>query len=188
MNWVGMLYFTFPSWYRSSSVRYGLYSTCALCINDTALTLNIFVNWKKTKLTSSEFFIHWCRCFWFRELTVCQHRNLCHASIVFSFFLYVSTTLVDLGLFFSFLTLYTADRTPWTWDNPSQGRYIHTGQHKHRINSHNTDIHSLGGIRKHDPSVRASEDGSCLRPRGHRDRHESYVAEIKLLWKTAFKR
>jgi hypothetical protein len=45
--------------------------------------------------------------------------------------------------------------------SPSQGRYLHTGQHKHRINAH-TDIHASNGIRTHDPSVRASEDSSCL--------------------------
>jgi hypothetical protein len=45
--------------------------------------------------------------------------------------------------------------------SPSQGRYLHTGQHKHRIKTHNTDIHDLNGIRTHDPSVRASEDSSC---------------------------
>jgi hypothetical protein len=43
----------------------------------------------------------------------------------------------------------------------------YTGQHKHRINA---DIHAHSGIRTHDPSVRAEEDISCLRPRGHRDR------------------
>jgi hypothetical protein len=46
----------------------------------------------------------------------------------------------------------------------SQGRYIHTEQHKHRINAH-TDIHVFSGIQTHDPSVRACEDSSCLRPR-----------------------
>jgi hypothetical protein len=51
----------------------------------------------------------------------------------------------------------------------SQGRYLYTGQHKHRINAH-TDIHTLNGIRTHDPSVRASEDSSCLRQHGHCDR------------------
>jgi hypothetical protein len=51
-------------------------------------------------------------------------------------------------------------------NNPSQGRYLQTEQHKHRINAHNTDIHALSGIRTHDPSVRASEESSCLRPRG----------------------
>jgi hypothetical protein len=52
--------------------------------------------------------------------------------------------------FLSFLVLYTVCRTPWT-----QGRYLHT------------DIHALSGIQTHDPSVRASEDSSCLRSRGH---------------------
>jgi hypothetical protein len=32
-----------------------------------------------------------------------------------------------------------------------------------------TDIHASSGNRTHDPSVRAGEDGSCLRPRGHCD-------------------
>jgi hypothetical protein len=36
--------------------------------------------------------------------------------------------------------------------SPSQGRYLHTGQHKHRINAH-TDIHASSGIRTHDPSI-----------------------------------
>jgi hypothetical protein len=54
--------------------------------------------------------------------------------------------------------------------SPSQDLYVHTGRHKHRINAH-TDIHALSGIRNHDLSVRTSEDSSCLRPRGHCDRH-----------------
>jgi hypothetical protein len=53
--------------------------------------------------------------------------------------------------------------------SPSQDRYLHTEQHEHRINAHNTDIHALSGIRTHDPSVRAGEDSSCLRQRGHSD-------------------
>jgi hypothetical protein len=50
--------------------------------------------------------------------------------------------------------------------SPSQSRYLHTGQHKHRINAH-TDTHALSGIRIHDPRVRTSECSSRLRPRGH---------------------
>jgi hypothetical protein len=50
--------------------------------------------------------------------------------------------------------------------SPSQGRYLHSGQHKHRIYAQ-TNIHVLSGIRTHDRSVRASEDSSCFRPRGH---------------------
>jgi hypothetical protein len=53
--------------------------------------------------------------------------------------------------------------------SPSQGRYLHTEQHKHRINAY-TDIHALSGIRTQDHSFRGSEDSSCLRPRGHCDR------------------
>jgi hypothetical protein len=53
---------------------------------------------------------------------------------------------------------------------PSQGHYLHIGEHKPRINAQNSDICALSGIRAHDPSVRVSEDSSCLRPRGHCDR------------------
>jgi hypothetical protein len=59
--------------------------------------------------------------------------------------------------------------------SPSQGRYLHTGQH--------TDIHALSGIRTHDPSVRASEDSSWLRPRGHSDGQLSQYTAIKTLKK-----
>jgi hypothetical protein len=64
--------------------------------------------------------------------------------------------------------------------SPSQGRYLHTGQHKHIINSH-TDIHALSGIRTHDPNVRASEYSSCLRPRDHCDRRLHKNSNIKLI-------
>jgi hypothetical protein len=40
----------------------------------------------------------------------------------------------------------------------------YTGQHKHRINAH-TNTHASSGIWTLDPSVRASEDSSILRPR-----------------------
>jgi hypothetical protein len=49
---------------------------------------------------------------------------------------------------------YTVGRTPWTGIGPSQGRYLHTEQNKHRINAH-TNIHVLSGIRTHNPSVHA---------------------------------
>jgi hypothetical protein len=69
------------------------------------------------------------------------------------------------GLFFSFIIFFTQTiGLLGRAISPSQGHYIHTGQHKHRINAH-ADIHALSGIRTHDPSVRVSEDSSCLRPR-----------------------
>jgi hypothetical protein len=63
---------------------------------------------------------------------------------------------------------------------PTQGRYLHTGQHRHRINAY-TDILALSGIRTNDPRVRASEDSSCRRPRGHCDRHMYYTKTLSLL-------
>jgi hypothetical protein len=36
------------------------------------------------------------------------------------------------------------------------------------------------GIRTNDPSVRAGEDGSCLRPRGPRDRQDNSCKDKKL--------
>jgi hypothetical protein len=51
--------------------------------------------------------------------------------------------------------------------SPTQDHYLHRTtktQNKH------TDIHALSGIRTYDPSVRASEDISCLRPRDNCDR------------------
>jgi hypothetical protein len=53
--------------------------------------------------------------------------------------------------------------------SPPEGRYLHTGQHKHRKNAH-TDFHVLSGIRTHDSRVRASEDSLRLRQRGYCDR------------------
>jgi hypothetical protein len=56
-----------------------------------------------------------------------------------------------------------------------QGLYLHTEEHKHRINAHNTDIHALSGIGTHDAGVQASEGSSCLRPRGLCDRQQTHV-------------
>jgi hypothetical protein len=39
------------------------------------------------------------------------------------------------GRLFSFLILYTGGRTPWAGYSPSEGRYLHTQQHKHRKNA-----------------------------------------------------
>jgi hypothetical protein len=47
-----------------------------------------------------------------------------------------------------------------------QGRYLHAEQHREETR---TDIHASSEIRTHDPTVRAGEDSSCLRQRGHCD-------------------
>jgi hypothetical protein len=50
--------------------------------------------------------------------------------------IYGSIALVDLGRFFSFLTYTQSIGLLWRGISPSQSRYIHTEQHKHRINAH----------------------------------------------------
>jgi hypothetical protein len=51
--------------------------------------------------------------------------------------------------------------------SPSQGHYL-------RMQNNTANKYVLSGIRTHDPSVRESDDGSCLRPSGHCDRCSSY--------------
>jgi hypothetical protein len=67
--------------------------------------------------------------------------------------------------------------------SPSQGRYLHTGQHKHRINA-DKHPYALSGIGTHDPIVLEDEDSSCLRPRGHYDRRSFvlYYLILKLVF------
>jgi hypothetical protein len=49
---------------------------------------------------------------------------------------YGSTALVDLGRFFSFLIYTLSVGLLGRRISPSQGRYLHTEQHNHRINAH----------------------------------------------------
>jgi hypothetical protein len=65
--------------------------------------------------------------------------------IIIILFLWLYSPLLGPGRFFSLLILYTVGMTPWT------------------------DIHATSDIRTHDPNVRAGEDSSCLRLRGHCD-------------------
>jgi hypothetical protein len=51
-------------------------------------------------------------------------------------FIYRSTALVGLGSFFSFLIYTQLVGLLGPGINPSQGRYLHIEQHKHRINAH----------------------------------------------------
>jgi hypothetical protein len=91
------------------------------------------------------------------------------SSVFFFFFFYGSTTLVGLGHFFSSLSHTQSVELLGRVISPSQGSYLHTEQHKHRINAQRLD--ALSGIRTLDPSFRASEDSSCSIPRSHCDRH-----------------
>jgi hypothetical protein len=86
-------------------------------------------------------------------------------SFLFSVWLY---SPLDLGRFFSFLILYTVARTPWRGDQPFARPLPTHRQHKHRINAHRHPCREWDTNLR--PSIRASEDGSCLRPHGHCDR------------------
>jgi hypothetical protein len=70
---------------------------------------------------------------------------------------------------FSFIISFTDGRTPWTSD-----QLVARSLLKHRTiqtqNKYIPNIHALCGIRTHDPGFRASENSSCFRPLGYRDR------------------
>jgi hypothetical protein len=113
-----------------------------------------------------------------------QHRIMifCDNFILYINFLYLTLTL---SRFLVFLSVYTQSVGFLELViGPSQGLYINTGQHKHRINAHThthtPNIHALSGIRAHDHSVRASEDSSCFRPLGYRDRPIHYTKRNSL--------
>jgi hypothetical protein len=62
-------------------------------------------------------------------------------------------------LFFSFIIFFTQMAgLLGRVISPSQGRYLHHGQHKHRINAY-IDIHALSGTRTHDPSLEFMHQG-----------------------------
>jgi hypothetical protein len=76
---------------------------------------------------------------------------------------------------FQFPGLFTIDRTHWTSDQ-LVARPLPTHRTVRKQNKHiyTSNIHALNGIRTHDHSVRASEDSSCLRPVGYRDRQTTH--------------
>jgi hypothetical protein len=66
---------------------------------------------------------------------------------------------------------FTDGRTPWASHQPvARPLPTHRTTQTQNRRTH-TDIDALNGIRTHDPTFRASEGNSCLRPRGHCDRH-----------------
>jgi hypothetical protein len=65
--------------------------------------------------------------------------------------------------------------------SPSQGFYLNTGQHKHRItHTYTLTIHALSGMRTHDHGLRASEDSSCLRPLVYLDWRPTWYTDNNL--------
>jgi hypothetical protein len=93
--------------------------------------------------------------------------------IIIIIFIIITITIIALQAFlgpwplFHFLILYTIGKTPWTGDQPVT-RPLLKYRTTQRMNAY-TDIHASCDIRTHDTSVRASEESSCFRPRGHRN-------------------
>jgi hypothetical protein len=56
----------------------------------------------------------------------------------------------------------------------SQGLYLYTNTEERTPN-----IHALSEIRSHDPGFRESEDSTCLRQLGYRDRSPVIVRTVK---------
>jgi hypothetical protein len=101
---------------------------------------------------------------------LCKRMIISNAALYLSTYLsiYDSIALCWTLASFRFLKLFTQSvellvRAISRW----QGSYLHTEQHRHRINAH-TDIRVSSGIRIHDPRVRASKGSSCLSQRGHK--------------------
>jgi hypothetical protein len=82
-------------------------------------------------------------------------------------------------LLFQFLDLFT--QSVWLLGremSPSQGRYLHTGQHRHRVNAYRHPCLKWD-LNRH-PSFLPGEDSSCLRPREHCDRPVCPFSSIKV--------
>jgi hypothetical protein len=114
---------------------------------------------------------------WWKESKLSSSRNYM-ASLSADLTIYLSinggTALVDLGRLFSSLIYTQSIGLLGLRISPSQGRYLHTEQHKHN--------HASSRIRTHYPNVRAGGEGSCLRLRGHCDRHtQTYTISNKSL-------
>jgi hypothetical protein len=87
----------------------------------------------------------------------------------------ISLQLLDLGQLVGLL---------WRMISSSQGLYLYTNTEKHTTQTLN--IHALSGIQTHGPGVRASEDNSCRRPLGYRDRLASERAKtVHALYRAA---
>jgi hypothetical protein len=95
------------------------------------------------------------------------------------FFHGLYSTLGPWPQIFRFHDYFTDGRTLWTSDQlvarPLPKHRTTQTQNKH---IHIPNIHALCGIRIHDPSFRASEDSSFLRPLGYRDRPEILAGAI----------
>jgi hypothetical protein len=109
----------------------------------------------------------------------CELGNECTASV---FFQWLFQPIRGPGLLFSSLIIFIDSRTPWTSDQPvARPLPKHRATQSQNKRIHTPNVHALSRIRTHDPSVRASEDSSWLRPRGYSDRHSFRIGK-EIFW------
>jgi hypothetical protein len=95
---------------------------------------------------------------------------------------FFSMALQPFGYWPLFQFLNRIHRWSCSLDGGSARRKAATYTEVHKQTKTHTDIRALSGIRTHDPRVQASEDGSCLRPRGHSDRYVQLESVIITPW------
>jgi hypothetical protein len=93
----------------------------------------------------------------------------CLLTLIF-FSLTLQPPWVLASTFFSFMIILQTVGLLGRVISSSQDLYLNRGQTKQNKHIHTPNIHTLSGIRTHDPSVRESEDSSCLRTLGYCDR------------------
>jgi hypothetical protein len=87
-------------------------------------------------------------------------RALLYENMIRKYCLWLSSPLLDLGRFFSFVI-----------STQSVG-LVGRGSARRKAATYTQNKLALSGIRTHGPSVRAGEDGLCLRLPGHCDWHD----------------
>jgi hypothetical protein len=92
------------------------------------------------------------------------------------FFHWLYSPLGSWALLFSFMIILQTVGLLGRVTSSSQGLYLNTRQHKHRINTytHQTSMPCVG-FKPTIPGFRASEDSSCLRPLGYCDRPDTLL-------------
>jgi hypothetical protein len=102
---------------------------------------------------------------WFTLYIDANDRSLERTVFVCYRFRYDSTALGVLGCLFSFLIYTQSVGLLGRGISPSQGGYLHTEQHKHRINAHKHPFLEWDPNRR--PHCFRRKDSSYLKLRGH---------------------
>jgi hypothetical protein len=131
---------------------------------------------------------------WSQNMSILKMTTLTEAWWLFSIYLHSCCshlehrTSVKRFVSFQFLNPTQSVGLLGRWISPSQGCYLRRTTQTQNKCRH---IHALSGIQTHDPSVRAGEDISCLRSRGHCDRQSlvtvnrtGYLIATRPLWST----